>query len=152
MFLLELTFAWSWGSCVNMRPKSWGTQQMLMQWTHMCDRYSCIFYLILTKYKNTVKTLKYPFSYYTLDFSKQNGIGWKLSNVTTSLHYHSCMQWFWEQKHRWNNQSGPQQLFPEKMPRKNLELILSIFKFKPMFKQHVNLLIWTCIFMHLTMG
>ena len=31
-------------------------------------------------------------------------------------------------------------------------LILNIFKFKPMFKQHVNLLIWTWIFVHLSMG
>ena len=52
----------------------------------------------------------------SLDFSRQNGIKCKLSNVITSSQRHSCTQCF-------THSSG---------------LILRIFKFKTLFKQHVN--------------
>ena len=45
------------------------------------------------------------------DFSKQNGVGCVLSNVITSSQRHDPMQRFREQKHRPNDQSGPQR-FP----------------------------------------
>ena len=94
---------------------------------------------------NAAKTLNCPF--FTLDFSKQNGVGCVLSNVITSSQRHNRMRRFREQKHRRNGQSGPQRFLYN-----NAGLSLSIFKFRPMFKQHVNLLIWTWIFVHLTMG
>ena len=92
--------------------------------------------------ENAAKTLNCPFSY-----TKQNGVGCVLSNVITPSQRHNRTRRFCEQKHRQNGQSGPQRFLYN-----NAGLSLSIFKFRPMFKQHVNLLIWTWIFVHLTMG
>ena len=113
----------------------------------MCDRYSCIFYLIPAQF--ALKTLlKYSIVHFlTLDLSKQNGVGCVLSNVITPSQRHNRTRRFREQKYRQNGQSGPQRFLYN-----NAGLSLSIFKFRPMFKQHVNLLIWTWIFVHLTMG
>ena len=56
--------------------------------------------------ENAVKTIKYPFL--TLDFSKQNGVGCKLSNVITLSQRYNRAQRFREQKHQKKDQSGPQ--------------------------------------------
>ena len=55
----------------------------------------------------------------------------------TSLR-HNRTQRFREQKHWRNDQSDPQCVLRH---ANNAGLILSIFRFRPMFKQHVNLLI-----------
>ena len=67
----------------------------------------------------------------SLDFSRQNGVKCKLSKFITSSQRHtgSRKQCFHQQKHRHNDQFG----------LNSSELILSMFKFKTMFKQHVNL-------------
>ena len=56
------------------------TRQVLMHETRMCDCYSCIFYLILTKFalKTLLKQQNIPFP--SLDFSKQNGASHIFSN------------------------------------------------------------------------
>ena len=59
--------------------------------------------------ENAAKTLNVHFL--TLDFSKQNGVSYVLSNVITSSQRHNRIQRFREQKHRRNDQSGPQR-FP----------------------------------------
>ena len=56
----------------------------------MCDRYSCIFYLIPIK-----SPLKTPLKlknniFLTLVISKQNGFSIKLSNIITSSHHNAC--------------------------------------------------------------
>ena len=54
----------------------------------MCDRYSCIFYLIPTKFllKTLLKHLNIHFL--TPDFSKQNGVHYKLLNLITTSQCH----------------------------------------------------------------
>ena len=128
MFFHALTFAGSRGCCLNTRP--------IGNETNMCDRYSCIFHLIPVQF--AVKTLlKHLIVHFlTLDFSKQNGVGCVLSNVITPSQRHNRTRRFREQKHRQNGQSGPQRFLYN-----NAGLSLSFFKFRPMFKQHVNLLI-----------
>ena len=76
--------------------------------TTMCDRFSCILYLIPTLF--ALKTLLQHLivHFLTLDFSKQNGVGCVLSNGLTSSQRHNRTQRFREQKHRRNDQSGPQ--------------------------------------------
>ena len=78
MFFHALTFAGSRGSCLNMWPKGVQTSpegpgKFLYNETNMCDRYSCILYLILTEF--ALKTLKTQLNNHilTMDFSKQNG-------------------------------------------------------------------------------
>ena len=54
-------------------------------------------------------SLKHQNTYFlTLDFSKQNGVSVKLSNILTSLQCHRQAQHFREQKHHRNHQSKPQ--------------------------------------------
>ena len=59
----------------------------------MFDRYYCIFYLIPTKFKNQPNSkmlLKHENIYFlTPDFSKQNGIGCKLSMVIMLSQLHN---------------------------------------------------------------
>ena len=111
----------------------------------MCDRYSCILYLIPTQF--ALITL----NFLTLDFSKQNDVGCKLSNDITLSQCHNRMQRFREQKHQRNDQSVPRR-FMYITSCKQYRAHFKYFKFKPMFKQHVNLLIRTWIFVYLTMG
>ena len=54
---------------------------------------------------NAAKTLKYHS--FTLDFSRQNGVSYKLSNAITAPQRVSHTQCFREQNHRQNDQSGP---------------------------------------------
>ena len=73
----------------------------------MCDGYSCIFYLIPTKFaqKTLLKQANIPFL--ALDFPKQNGAGYKLLNVITFSQCYNRAQCFPEQKHQRNDQSDP---------------------------------------------
>ena len=72
-------------------------------------------YSNLIRTENAAKTVNCSFS--TLDFSKQNGVGCLLSNVITSPQRHNRTQRFRKQKHRRNDQSGPQR-FPYITPCK----------------------------------
>ena len=75
----------------------------------MLDRYTLAYlpYSNQIRTENAVKTLKYCFSYNEFNI-KQNGVDCKLSKVRTSSQRHSGTQRFREQKHRQNDQSGPQ--------------------------------------------
>ena len=102
MFFNALTFARSrQGGQRGELIISQGSQQ-----TNMCDRYSCLIYHISTKFapKTLLKYHKIPFL--TLDFSKQNGLGCKLTNVILSSQRHSHSQRFSQQRHQLNGQSG----------------------------------------------
>ena len=85
-----------------------------------------------------------------LDFSKQNGVRCVLSNVITSSQRRKRLQRFREQ-HVGKMISQVRNACRIWRHANNAGLILNIFKFRPMFKQHANLLIWTWSFVHLTM-
>ena len=52
---------------------------------HMCDRYSCIFYLIPTKFTLKMPSKHSNIAFLILYFSKQNGVGCMLSNVVITV-------------------------------------------------------------------
>ena len=105
MLFHALTFAGSRRRCLNTRPIE--TYKCKCNETNMCVSHSCIFYLIPTIFalKTLLKHENIPFL--TLNFSKQNGVDSKLSNVIMSSQRHSCAH-FREQKHWQNYLSGPQ--------------------------------------------
>ena len=98
MFFHALTFALSKGRCLNTRlwPSVKKSADLPAKSecneTNMCDRYSCIFYLIPIKFvlKTLLKHLNIPFL--TLDFSKKSGISVKLLNIIASPQGHKRAQ------------------------------------------------------------
>ena len=106
----------------------------------MCARYSCIFNIILTQFapKTLLKHLIVHFL--TLDLSKQNGVGCVLSNVITSSQPVITVRNVFANKNIGEMISLVRNAFRIKHHADNAGLILSIYKFRPMFKQHVNLL------------
>ena len=155
MCFRALTFVSSQSTFLNTRPIGLafkhfrGTWQVLMQ----CNKHVWSLFMHSLPYSNQtlLKHLTLFVYFLALDFSKQNGVGCKLSNVVTSPQRHNRTQRFGEQKYR-RMISLVRNAFLIYRHANNTRLILSIFKFKAMFKQHVNLLIWTWIFVHLTMG
>ena len=151
MFFHASAFAGSLGSCLNTRPSGRvlkhllrDLRQVLMHW----NKHVWLLFLQILPYFNQIRTkvlLKHSnIPDLTVDFSKQNGVGCKLWIVITSSQWQSLVQRFRKQKHRWNDQSGPQ-CFLYKHHVNNSRLILTFFKFKPMSNS-------TWIFLHLTMG
>ena len=107
--------------------------QIIPEGTGKCNCNEQIWVIVIPPYlpySNPIRT-----EIITLDFSKQNGVGCKLSNVITSSQRHNRTH-----RYRQQSQSGPH-AFRILRHANNAGLILSIFKFKPMFKQHRNLLI-----------
>ena len=117
MFFHALTFAGSRGCCLNTRPIGRVIKHLprdpanVNAMKHTCVivilAYFTLFQQIRTE--NAANTLNCPFSY--TGFLKQNGVGCVLSNVITSSQRHNRTQRFREQKHRRNDQPGPQR-FP----------------------------------------
>ena len=60
----------------------------------MCDRYSCIFYLILIKSPLKTPLKLYHTIFLTLVFSKQNGVSVKLSKIITTSQRHNARKVF----------------------------------------------------------
>ena len=150
MFFHALTFAGPRGCCLNTRPIGWvfniirGTRQVLMQWNkHVWSLFLHILpYSSSIRTENAAKTLTCPFSYTGFLQTKWRRL------CTFERHYVITVRNVFANK----NIGEMISLVRNKCHINNAGLILSIFKFRPMFKQHVNLLIWTWIFVHLTMG
>ena len=99
MFLQTLTVAGFRERCLNTRPTGRVLKHLprdpasvnAMKQTYICDRFSCIVYLIPTKFALNIHFL-------TLNISKRNCVDCKLSNVITLSQRHSCVERFREQK------------------------------------------------------
>ena len=80
-----------------------------MQWNkHVWSLFFLLVYLIPIPIRTEIatKTLNCSFSY--TGFLEKNGVGCVLSNIITSSQRHNRTQRFRKQKHRRNDQSGPQ--------------------------------------------
>ena len=115
MIFHELTFAWSWGKCLNTRPIGIVLEHLPMDpasvnaMKHICMIVSLSYFILFQpnlQWKGCKNIKNIPFL--TLTFSKQNDVDDKRSNVITSLQRHGHAQSFCEQKHRQNDQSGAQ--------------------------------------------
>ena len=83
----------------SVQTSSEGPGKCLFTETNMCDGYSWTFYLIPTTVALKTLLKHWNILFLTLDFSKQNGVSCKLSNVITSSQYHIRTLHFREQKH-----------------------------------------------------
>ena len=98
MFFRALTYAGSRGSCLNTRPLGRVFKHRprdpasvnAMKQTCVIVILACLPDFSINRAENVALTLNIPFL--TLDFSKQNGVSVKLSNVITlpQRHKHAC--------------------------------------------------------------
>ena len=95
MFFHAIKFAGSRGRCLNTRPlgrvfkhRSRDQASVNAMKQNMCDRFSCIFYLIPTSTALKTSLIHKNIPFLTLDFSKQNGVS---SNFRTSLRRHNVI-------------------------------------------------------------
>ena len=122
------TFAGSKGCCLNTRPIGRVIKHLprdpasVNAMKQTCVIVILAYFIIPTKlalktllnikvsiFLHWISQTKCPFSY--TGILKQNGVGCVLSNVITSPQRHNRTQRFREQKHRRNDQPGPQR-FP----------------------------------------
>ena len=110
----------------------------------MCDFYSCILCLISaqTVLKTSLKTLNIHFL--TLDFSKQNGAS---VNFRTSLHRHNVIYTHatfsrTKASAKWSVTAATHSSVTSCM---HFRAQFRLFQVNAMFKQHVDLVIWTWI-------
>ena len=114
MFFNALTFAGSRGCCLNTRPTGLMFKHLPRDSASVNAVIETCVIVILAYFtlfqqnstENAAEPLNCPIL--TLDFFKRNGVGCKLSNVITSSQRHNGTHRFCEQKHRRNDQSGPQ--------------------------------------------
>ena len=113
MFFHALAFAGSRGSCLNTGSIDRVLKHLPRDPTSInAMKQTCVTVILAystllqpNSHRNDVKTFKDPSSY--TDFSKQNCVDSKLSNVIPPPQCHSLTQRFREQKHRRNDPSGP---------------------------------------------
>ena len=94
MFFHALTFAGSRGSCLNTRPSGRVFKHHPRDQASVnAMKQTCVIVILaflpgfsINRTENVASTLNIPFL--TLDFSKQNGVSVKLSNVITSRQRH----------------------------------------------------------------
>ena len=156
MFFHALTFAGSRGSCLNMRLSGWVFKHLPRDPVSVnAMKQTCVIvflHIYLIPIKSPMKTrliVKIPFSY--AGFLKKNWVSIKLSNIITLFQRHNACKVFANKKCQCNVQTGLLRFLYNVM-QNNIGLILSIVKYKAMLKQHVNLMIWTWIFLLLTMA
>ena len=109
-----LTFAGSRGCCLNTRPIGRVIKHLPRDPASVNAMKQTCMIVILADFtlfqqirsENAAKTLNCTSSY--TGFLKQNGVGCVLSSVITSSRCHNRTQRFREQKHRRNDQPGPQ--------------------------------------------
>ena len=138
MLFHALTFAGSQGRCLNTmhlgqvikhRPSDLASVNAMKQ--------KCV--IVILAYSTGFQPKLRYITFLTLDFSKQNGVRVKLSNVIWP-ELHRRVKRFHEQKHLGNDQSKPQ-CYPMYHHANNSGLTLSFVKFNTMCKQHVYLMI-----------
>ena len=106
MFFHAITFAGSRGSCLSTRLI--GRVLKHLPRDHAMKQKCVIVILIPTKLALKTQLKHENIHFLTMNFSKQNGVGCKLSNIISSSQRHNRAQRVRE--HRRNEQYGPQRV------------------------------------------